>query len=181
MFLTRNDCTKGTDMKPILGYLIVFLGLAAVIAFGCSAWNETAANRHYAQAEIARARGDAEARVIAAQAESRLHAAQAAAVTQSAAAQANATNLAAQSQATLTTSTAYLPYVLLGIVSVMAIAGLAAVVVVTNRQTPPARAVETRTVIFVLGPGQTRRDLFKLLGSSELLPENRLLEGVSRE
>jgi len=169
-------------MKPILGYLIVFLGLAAVIAFGCSAWNETAANRHYAQAEIARARGDAEARVIAAQAESRLHAAQAAAVTQSAAAQANATNLAAQSQATLATSTAYLPYVLLGIVSVMAIAGLAAVVVVvTNRQTTPPGPIETRTVIFVLGPGQTRRDLFKLLGSSELLPENRLLEGVSRE
>ena len=151
-------------MKPILGYLIVFLGLAAVIAFGCSAWNETAANRHYAQAEIARARGDAQAQVIQAQAESRLHAAQAAAVTEAASAQAAAVLQAASAQATLTTSTAYLPYTVLGIVAILAISTLAAVVM--NRQATPPRQIETR-VIFVLGPGTTRRELFRLLGSDE--------------
>ena len=163
-------------MKPFLGYLIVLLGLAAVIAFGCSAWEESAANRHYAAAEQARARGDAQAQVIQAQAESRLHAAQAAAVTESASAQAAAVLQSASAQATLTTSTAYLPYVVIGIVAILAMAGLAAVVVVVmNRGASigAPRQIETR-VVFVLGPGATRRELFKLLGSSEpklLLPE----------
>ena len=153
-------------MKPVLGYLIVLLGLAAVIAFGCSAWEESAANRHYA-AEQARARGDAQAQVIQAQAESRLHAAQAAAVTESASAQAAAVTQAAAAQATLTTSTAYLPYVTLGIVAILAMAGLAAVVIVMNRGASigAPRQIETR-VIFVLGPGARRRELFKLLGGS---------------
>ena len=76
-------------MKHLFLWLIVVLGLVALLMFGLAQAREAAARHEYARAAAARARGEAQAMIINAQAESRLH-----------------------------TQAANLPYVILGVVAI---------------------------------------------------------------
>lgn len=92
-------------MKQFLSWSVVLLGMIALIVLLLSSYNESAANKYYAQ-------GQARAMIIEAQAQARLDSAQASAVN----------------------SAVMLPYVVLGVAIVFGSAGLVLAVVILRQQ-----------------------------------------------
>ncbi len=129
-------------MKQAILWIIVIVGLVAVVLYGLSSLNESAANKAYAQ-------GQARAMIIEAQGQSRLDSAQAAAITAS----------------------ANIPYVVLALAlaSMFGSACLVVAIIAIQRQSSQTRIerIETRTV-FVLGVG-SRRDLWRQLSDNAKL------------
>ena len=140
-------------MKQLLSWLIVILGLIALITFGLSALNESAANKAYAK-------GQARAMVIEAQAQARLDSAQA-----------NAINQAAN-----------LPYLILALITVFGSAILVLAVVILRQQqtsipTRIEREILIETRIIFLPAGQNRRQMWQTLSDNQ----QKLLANRSKE
>ncbi len=100
-------------MKQPFSGLVILLGMIALIVLLLSSYNESAANKYYAQ-------GQARAMIIEAQAQARLDSAQASAVN----------------------SAAMLPYVVLGVAIVFGSAGLVLAVVILRQQSVGITRIE---------------------------------------
>lgn len=117
--------------------VVVLLGMIALIVFGMSSYNESAANKYYAQ-------GQARSMIIEAQSQARLDSAQA-----------NAVNLATM-----------LPYVVLGVVVVFGSAGLVLAVVILRQQPGGVTRIERIERVILLSPGQSRHQMWQTLSDS---------------
>ena len=129
-------------MKNIKLWLVMFLSFALLTLYGVTLYNQSVASKTTAQAQ-------GRAAIIQALGQARLDSAQA-----------NATNLGAM-----------FPYAVLAASLILAVSLLAlGVMIILRPNYPPGgkqiEHIQTKTIILIT-PGQSRRELFKLLGGNQ--------------